>query len=99
MRKVRGLQGKVPEVNFLHGLPPPRAPLAPPGSKVILELVPFGRKSVSHEASFQPLLQQGAARKTMRKEPGCVPGSEHVLLPAAAYPIERNKVCVCVWGG
>lgn len=62
MRKVRGYHGKVPEVNFLHAL----LPLSP-GSKAILELVPSGRKTVSHEASFQLFLLQEPARKTTRK--------------------------------
>lgn len=86
MRKVRGHHGKVPEVNFLHALL-----TLSPGSKAILELVPFGRKTVSHEASFQFFLQQGAGQENHEEGDGCVPGSEHACTPTAAHPIERDK--------
>lgn len=74
-------------MNFLHVLFPPT-----PGSKVILELLPFGRKSVSHEASFQ-LLQQKVARETTGRD-SCVPGSEHALLPLA-HCIVKDKGGFC----
>lgn len=54
------------QVNFLHVFPHPRPQL--PGSKVILELLPFGRKSVSHGASFQFSCSQEWPEKPLRRE-------------------------------
>lgn len=85
MRKVREHHGKVPEVNFLYGL----LPLSP-GNKGILELVPFGRKTVSHEASFQLSLQRGAGQESHGEGDGRVPGSEHACAPTRSTTYRKK---------